>query len=292
MPDEIRYDVHDGVATITLNRPDRLNAITWPMYDDLLDIFDATDADDSVRAVVFTGAGRAFCAGADLGEGGSTFDYTPVDGAPVSDRGGDITLRIFRSLKPIIAAINGPAVGFGATVTLPMDFRMMSDGAKIGFVFGARGIAPEAASSWFLPRIVGVPTALEWCLTARLISPAEALSAGLARSIHPSADLLDSAYELAHEIASSVAPLSAVMIRQLIWQMSGAEHPMVAHSIDSAAMQSLGGLADAKEGIASFLEKRSPEWKLTPGNDLPDWFPWQQEPPYGTGLTTWNTPRR
>ncbi len=286
MSEHILYDVSDGVATITLNRPDRLNAITRPMYDDLLELFDATDQDDDVRVVVFTGTGRAFCAGADLGAGASTFDYARdrKDDEPVRDRGGEITLRIFRSFKPIIAAINGPAVGFGASVTLPMDFRMMADEAKIGFVFGARGIAPEAASSWFLPRIVGIPQALEWCLTARMIMPQEALSAGLVRSAHPVTGLLDAAYELAHEISRSIAPLSAVMIRQLIWQMSGAPHPMTAHSVDSAAVHSLGQLADAKEGIASFLQKRPPVWSLGPSNDLPSWFPWRDEPPYDTGF--------
>lgn len=282
MTDEILFDVSEGIATITLNRPDKLNSVTRPMYDDLNAMLDETDARDDVRAVIVTGAGRAFCAGADMS--GSAFDYEakgiePATGV-VRDRGGEFTLRVFRSLKPIIAAINGAAVGFGASSTLAMDFRLMADDAKTGFVFGARGIAPEAASSWFLQKIVGLPQALDWCLTGRMFPASEALSAGLVRSIHPKADVVDAARELATTIATNVAPVSAVMIRQMLWQMAAAPHPMSAHNVDSAAVASLGKLADAKEGVAAFFEKRPAEWSLKPSEDLPGWFPWAAEPPF------------
>ena len=269
---DVLYDVRDHVATITLNRPERLNAVTHPMYDDLHQIIDETDADDAVRAIVLTGAGRAFCAGADLGRGDSTFDYGVQDDEPVPDKGGAFALRLYSSLKPIIAAINGPAVGFGASVTLPADIRLMADTARIGFVYGARGIAPEGTSSWFLPRLIGLPIALEWCLTARMVSADEAVAAGLARSIHPIDELMNAAYGLAQTIATSVAPVSAVVIRRLLWRMSSAPVPAVAHPLESAAVHHLGQLADAKEGIASFLERRAPAWTLAPSSDLPAWL--------------------
>ena len=189
-------------------------------------------------------------------------------------------LRIFRSLKPVIAAINGPAVGVGASMTLPMDIRILADGAKVGFVFAARGIVPDGAASWFLPRIVGISQALEWCLTGRVFSAAEALQGGLVRSLHPADEIVSVATELAHEIAANVAPVSAVITRQLLWQMLGADHPMAAHRIDSRAIYDTGRMADAAEGVTSFLEKRPAKWSLTPGKDLPDWFPWRPEPPY------------
>ena len=282
MPETLTYAVADGVATITLNRPERLNAFNRTMLAELLEVFDETDADDGVRAVIVTGAGRAFCAGADLGAGSATFRSTAEigQGPAPRDGGGQLVLRIFRSLKPVIAAINGPAVGVGASMTLPMDVRILAEGAKVGFVFAARGIVPDGASSWFLPRVVGISRALEWCLTGRVFSAAEALEGGLVRSVHPAAEVVGVARELALEIAANVAPVSAVITRQLLWQMLGADHPMVAHRVDSRAIYDTGRLADAAEGVSSFLEKRPAEWTLTPGHDLPDWFPFSPEPPY------------
>jgi enoyl-CoA hydratase/carnithine racemase len=282
VPETLIYEVADGVATITLNRPDRLNAFSWTMFGELLEAFDDTDADDAVRAVVVTGAGRAFCAGADLGSGAKTFRSTVDigDGPAPRDTGGQLVLRIFRSLKPVIAAINGPAVGVGASMTLPMDIRVLAEGAKVGFVYAARGIVPDGAASWFLPRIVGISQALEWCLTGRVFPATEALGGGLVRSLHPADEVLSVATGLAREIATNVAPVSAVITRQLLWQMLGARHPMDAHRIDSQAIYDTGRMADAAEGVTAFLEKRPARWSLTPNNDLPDWFPWQSEPPY------------
>ena len=278
----VQYSVTDGVATITLNRPDKLNALNGEMYEGLMAAFDRTDGDDGVRAVIVTGAGRAFCAGADLGAGAATFDYGDNPAGPRArrDRGGMLVLRIFRSLKPVIAAINGPAVGVGITMTLPMDIRIMADSARIGFVFARRGIVPDGAASWFLPRVVGISQALEWCLTGRVFPAAEALAAGLARTVCPAADVLPVAAGLAQEIASNAAPVSAVLTRHLLWQSLGADHPMVTHRIDSRAIYDTGRMADAAEGIAAFLEKREPSWTLAPSRDLPEWFPWRPEPPF------------
>ncbi len=282
MAEAVLYSVSDGVATITLNRPDRLNAMNDAMYQGVLAALDETDGDDSVRAVIVTGAGRAFCAGADLGSGAATFNYGDhADSAEAHrDSGGVLVLRIFRSLKPVIAAINGPAVGVGLSMTLPMDLRLMADTARAGFVFAARGIVPDAASSWFLPRVVGISQALEWTLTGRVFPAAEALAGGLVRSLHPPGEVLPAAAKLASEIAANVAPVSAVLTRQLLWQMLGADHPMVAHRLDSRAIYETGRMADAAEGVAAFLEKRPASWSLAPSRDLPDWFPWRPEPPF------------
>jgi enoyl-CoA hydratase/carnithine racemase len=281
MAEAVHYSVTDGVATITLSRPDQLNALNAEMYHGLMGAFDRTDADDAVRAVVVTGAGRAFCAGADLSGGAGTFDYGPDAGEEAHrDRGGMLVLRIFRSLKPVIAAINGPAVGVGISMTLPMDIRILADSARVGFVFARRGIVPDGASSWFLPRIAGISQALEWCLTGRLISAGEALAGGLARTVCPAAEVLPVATALAAEIAASAAPVSAVLTRHLLWQSLGADHPMVTHRIDSRAIYDTGRAADAAEGVTAFLEKRDPDWTMAPSRDLPGWFPWRPEPPF------------
>ena len=289
MFETLLYDVADGIATITLNRPDKLNAFTVQMRDELIAAFDRSDADDAVRAVIVTGAGRAFCAGADLSAGGKTFDYDQAanaarDSAKVGevyrDGGGLVTLRIYRSLKPVIGAINGAAVGIGMTMQLPMDIRLASTDARFGFVFARRGITPEAASSWFLPRLVGLQTALEWCFTGRLFGAAEAQAQGLVRSVHAPDDLLPAARALAREIADHAAPVSVALTRQMLWQMAGAAHPMQAHRIDSRAIQSRGRSADAREGIGSFLEKRPPVWPDRVSRDMPDFYPWSAEPPF------------
>lgn len=285
-----QYSVDQGIATITLNRPDRLNAYNGQMREELLALFDETDADDNVRVVVITGAGRGFCAGADLASGGSTFDRK-ADSGELSrqslkvgdvyrDGGGTNTLRIFESLKPVIGAINGPAVGIGATMQLPMDIRMASTKAKFGFVFARRGITPEAASSWFLPRLVGMQTAMEWCMTGRVFGAEEALEKGLVRSLHEPEELLPAVYELAREIAENTAPVSVAMTRQMMWRMSAAPHPMYAHRIDSRSIQSRGESADAKEGVMSFLEKRPAEFPNKVSTDMPEFFPWWEEPEF------------
>jgi enoyl-CoA hydratase/carnithine racemase len=292
MFETILYDVADGIATITLNRPDRLNAFNTTMSKDIIAAFDLTDADDDVRAVIVTGSGRAFCAGADLGAGAATFDYATRDGRgpvmadgtidwahpDVRDTGGVTALRIFDSLKPVIAAINGPAVGIGITMTLPMDFRLVADGAKIGFVFARRGIVPEAASSYFLPRLVGIQTALEWCMTGRLLTAEEVHAGGLARSRHAPGDLLASATALAREIADNTAPVSVALTRQMLWRGLGMAHPMEAHRIDSRNVYARGRSADAAEGVTSFLEKRAPTFPDRVSNGMPPFFLWRQNP--------------
>jgi len=276
------YSLEDGIATITLNRPERLNAFTTRMMTDLISAFDHTDADDAVGAVIVTGAGRGFCAGADLSAGGATFDR---DARPEPERlaarvggveldgGGRVTLRIFDSLKPVIAAVNGPAVGVGVTMQLAMDIRMASSEARFGFVFARRGITPEAASSWFLPKLVGIPTALEWCYTGRVFPAQEALDKGLVRSLHAPDHLLPAARALAREIIENTSPVSIALTRQMIWRMAGADHPMEAHRADSRAIQARGPSADAREGVVSFLEKRAPLYSGRVSKDLPDIWP-------------------
>ena len=276
------YSVEDGIATITLNRPDRLNAFTSRMMTDMIAAFDATDADDAVGAVIVTGAGRGFCAGADLSAGGAPFDYAS-SAAPARiearvqgvqrDGGGRLTLRIYDSLKPVIAAVNGPAVGVGVTMQLAMDFRMASTAARFGFVFARRGINPEAASSWFLPKLVGVQTALEWCYTGRVFPAQEAFDKGLVRSLHEPEALLADARALAREIIDNTAPVSIALTRQMIWRMAGADHPMEAHKADSRAIQARGASADAREGVTSFLEKRPAVYPNRVSTDLPDIWP-------------------
>jgi enoyl-CoA hydratase/carnithine racemase len=279
---EIRYEVADHVLTITLDRPDRLNAFTATMGRELIDAFDRADADDDVRVVVVTGAGRGFCAGADLGGGGDTFDSRARrDGDEIPrDGGGRVTLRIFDSTKPVIAAINGPAVGVGITMTLPMDIRLAADDARMGFVFARRGIVPEAASSWFLPRIVGISQAMEWVATGRVFTAEEALAGRLVRSVHPGDGLLDAAYALAGEIVEHAAPVSVALGRRLLWTMLGAEHPMAAHRADSRAMFSRGQSDDAREGVTAFLEKRPAQFGDRVSDGLPELFPGREEPAF------------
>ena len=283
------YDVEDGIATVTLNRPDKLNAFTARMMVEMIQVFDLTDADDAVRVVIVTGAGRAFCAGADLSSGGSTFDRTSPQalereegkvGDVYRDGGGRVTLRIFNSLKPVIAAVNGAAVGVGVTMQLPMDIRMASTDARFGFVFAKRGITPEAASSWFLSKVVGISTALEWCFTGRVFPASEALERGLIRSVHAPEDLLPAARALAREIADNTASVSVALTRQMIWRMAGKDHPMEAHKVDSRAIQSRGASADTKEGVSAFLEKRPAKYPNTVSHDLPDVFPEWKEPEF------------
>ena len=270
----VLYDVADGIATLTLNRPDRLNAVNGTVIRELVEAFDRTDADDGVRAVIVTGAGRAFCAGADLGGGATTFDR-PGDGPDTHrDGGGIVTLRIFESKKPVIAAINGPAVGFGITFTLPMDVRLASSDAKIGFVFARRGVVPEACSTWFLPRLVGVAQAAEWTYTGRVFSAEEARAGGLVSRVLSPAELLPAARALAREIADNTSAVSVALIRQMLWRMLGADHPRAAHRVDSLGMWYTGRSADAREGITSFLEKRPPRFTGQPSKDMPPFYPW------------------
>jgi len=283
--EQIAYDVDGAVLTITLDRPDRLNAFTGQMMREMIDAFDRADADDGIRAVIVTGRGRGFCAGADLAAGGDSFDQRAREGGSSSidehrDGGGLLTLRIFESKKPVIAAINGPAVGVGITMTLPMDIRLASTEARMGFVFARRGLVPEAASSWFLPRVVGISRAAEWVFTGRVFSAQEALDARLVRSLHPPDDLLPAARELAQEIAGTTSAISVALSRQMLWRMLGADHPMEAHKVDSRAIYTLGQMADVREGVASFLEKRPPEFSLKVSEDLPDFFPWWDDRPF------------
>ncbi len=280
---QIKYEVDGHIATITLNRPDRLNAFTRQMGSEIIAAFDEIDADDNVRVVVVTGSGRGFCAGADLAAAGQdTFNAAARGRDPDKvnrDGGGLVTLRIFSSTTPVIAAINGPAVGVGITMTLPMDIRLASESARIGFVFNRRGLVPEAASSWFLPRLVGVSKALEWCYTGRVFGAPEAGDAGLLRVV-PDDQLLGEAYAMAAEIATYASPVSAALTRQMLWRGLTFDHPMQAHRVDSRAVQSLGELDDVKEGVSSFLEKRPPNWTLRPSVDTPEVFPDWEEPPF------------
>lgn len=281
----LTLDVEDGIALLTLNRPDKLNAFNTQMMLDMIAAFDATDADDAVRVVIVTGAGRGFCAGADLSGGAQTFNYDArgeQDKAARTregiqrDGGGLLTLRIYESLKPVIAAVNGPAVGVGVTMQLAMDIRMASTEARFGLVFARRGLNPEAASSWFLPRLVGVQTALEWCYTGRVFPAQEALDKGLVRSVHAPDDLLPAAKALAREIADNTAAVSIALTRQLIWRNAGAAHPMDAHMADSRGIQARGQMADAREGVMSFLEKRPANYPDKVSSDMPDiWDHWQ-----------------
>jgi enoyl-CoA hydratase/carnithine racemase len=294
----ILYDLGDNIVTITLNRPEKLNAFTGQMMEELIDAFDRADADDNVRAIIVTGAGRAFCAGADLSAGANTFDYSAREDRPgrkpiikadgqvdlsdesIRDGGGRLTLRIFDCLKPVIAAVNGPAVGVGVTMQLAMDIRLASETARFGFVFSRRGIVPEACSSWFLPRVVGISQALEWAYSGRVFSAQEALEGRLIKKIYRPDQLLAGARELAHEIANNTAPVSVALIRQMMWRMLGADHPMEAHKVDSRGIFTRGSSPDVREGVSSFLEKRPAKFPNKVSSDMPAFFPWWTERKY------------
>jgi len=290
----IKYEVTDQILTITLNRPDKLNAFNAAMQREMIEAFDAADKDDNIRGIIVTGSGRAFCAGADLSSGADTFDrdarrapvrrlangHVDYSDPNARDGGGQLTLRIFKCLKPVIAAVNGPAVGIGVTMQLAMDIRIASEAARFGFVFSQRGIVPEAASSWFLPRIVGISQALEWCYTGRVFPAQEALAGRLVSKVVAPDELLPAARALAREIATKTAPVSIALIRQMMWRMLGADDPMEAHKVDSRGIYERGRSDDVKEGVMSFLEKRPANFRNNVSKDMPDYFPWWDEREY------------
>ncbi|HEX2651359.1 MAG TPA: crotonase/enoyl-CoA hydratase family protein [Burkholderiales bacterium] len=280
---DIRIEKADRILTVTLNRPDKLNAFTTRMRDELIAAFAAADADDEVRVVIVTGAGRAFCAGADLSAGRETFDFAKRGGpeaAEQRDGGGRVSLAIYGSKKPVIAAVNGAAVGVGVTMTLPMDIRIASTEARFGFVFARRGIVPEACSSWFLPKVVGLSQAAEWLYTGRVFGAEEALAARLVSRVVPPEEVLPAARKLAREIADNTSAVSVALSRQMLWRMAGADHPMEAHKVDSRAIYAMGASDDVKEGIASFKEKRAPRFTMRASKDMPDFYPWWEERPF------------
>jgi len=283
MFDEILYEVQDGICTVTLNRPERLNAVTARMIDELIAAFDQADADDSVRAVIVTGAGRAFCAGADLAAGSRTFDAAargrPERPEDHRDGGGRVTLRIFDLKKPVIAAVNGPAVGFGITLTLAMDVRLASTAARIGFVFARRGVVPEACSTWFLTRLVGIGQAAEWVLTGRVFTAEDALAGRLVSRVLAPEALLPAARALAREIADHTSAVSVALARQMLWKLLGADHPREAHRLESLGMYWTGRSADAREGVTAFVEKRPARFPLRPSADMPPFYPWWRQEP-------------
>jgi enoyl-CoA hydratase/carnithine racemase len=278
---DILYEVEDNIATITMNRPDKLNAFTSVMLEEIIDAVDRTDADDDVRAVIFTGAGRGFCAGADLSRGASTFDMKEREGAGSiddwRDGGGLVSLRLFESKKPLIAAVNGPAAGVGVTMQLPMDIRIASTEARFGLVFTRRGVVMEACSSWFLPRLVGISQAMEWVMSGRVFPAEEALKGGLVSQVVAPDDLMPTARAIAREIADNTSAVSVALCRHMMWKMLGADHPMEAHKIDSRGIRSMGQLPDAYEGVQSFLEKRPGQYTMKPSTDMPEFFPWWKE---------------
>jgi enoyl-CoA hydratase/carnithine racemase len=284
--EQIRYEVEDRVLTLTLDRPERLNAFTGQMLTEMVDAFDRADADDDVRAIIVTGAGRGFCAGADLAKGAETFNYdaNPRDrtegGQWERDGGGLLTLRIFELKKPIIAAVNGAAVGVGVTMQLPMDIRIAAESARFGFVFSRRGIVPEACSTWFLPRLVGISQALEWAYSGRVFPASEALAGGLVSQVVPDDQLLATARGIAREIADNTSALSVTLIRHMMWKLLGADHPMEAHKLDSRGVQALGRGPDAAEGVLSFLQKRPPQFEGKVSRDMPEYFPWWTSPEF------------
>jgi enoyl-CoA hydratase/carnithine racemase len=278
--EQIGYEIEDGILTLTLDRPEKLNAFTTIMLKELLDAFDRADNDDTIKVIIVTGTGRGFCAGADLSMGANTFDADSRNDRPSGlnrDGGGILSLRIYDCLKPVIAAVNGPAVGVGVTMQLPMDIRIASEAARFGFVFARRGIVPEACSSWFLPRIVGISKALEWSYSGRVFSATEALEGGLVSEIVEPENLLARAKDIARDISTKTSSVSMAMIRQMMWKMLGTDHPMEAHKIDSRGIYSLGTSSDAREGVVSFLEKRPAQFSDTVSKNMPEFYPWWEE---------------
>jgi enoyl-CoA hydratase/carnithine racemase len=285
--EQIRYEVADRIATVTLNRPDARNTVTYAMIEDLIEVFAAVDADDAVRVAVVTGAGRFFSAGTDISGDAGGFapgspDFEPLRGTR-RDIGGELAIRIFDCTKPVIAAINGTAVGVGVTMTLPMDVRIAADDARFGVPFVRRGIVPESCAAWFLPRVVGIARAVDWAITGRIFAADEALSTGLVRELMPADQVLPRAHEIAAEIAQQTAPISVALTRQLMWKLLGAEHPMLANQLESKALAAVQRGPDTAEGIASFLEKRAPNFTQRPSRDLPDFYPWWDEQPFFPG---------
>ena len=271
---ELLTSMNGDTFVISLNRPKKLNAFTKTMQDELIKVFDYTDENDEIKSIVITGEGRAYCAGADLVDGPNTFNYAE-EGNRLSndghrDGGGLVALRIFRSKKPVIGAINGDAVGVGATMTLPMDIRIASKSARFGFVFSRRGAVPEACSSWFLPRIVGISKALDWCYTGKVFNSQEALQYGLVSDVLPDDKLIDRALEIGSSYSAKTSAVSVSLARRMMWNMLAATHPEEAHILDSMAMERMGKSPDIKEGIASFLEKRAPNFSMKVSKDLPD----------------------
>ncbi|MCF8040574.1 MAG: enoyl-CoA hydratase/isomerase family protein [Desulfarculaceae bacterium] len=280
---ETIYQVKDRVALITLNRPERLNAYTPQMRLELIHLLGQADQDDQVRAVVVTGAGRAFCAGMDLAAGGETFNFKAKDPAQASmadhrDGGGQVALAAFKCRKPVIAAMNGAAVGVGITMTLAMDMRVAAEDAKMGLVFTRRGLVPEACSTWFLTRLVGAGKALELACTGRVFRAGDQEGTGLFNYILPADQVLPKALELAQEIAANTSGTSVALAKAMVWHGLGEADPQSVHLIDSRVFYWAGKQPDAAEGIQSFLEKRPPEFKLSPTRDLPDFYPWWKEP--------------
>lgn len=282
--DQIKYELNGGILIITLNRPEKLNAFTNTMMRELIEAFRRADADDEVRVIIVTGAGKSFCAGDDLSSGSFEF-VAESEGTKEAleghrDGGGLLTLEIFDVKKPVIAAINGAAVGIGITMTLPMDIRVASENAKMGFVFTRRGIVPDACSHWFLPRIVGISRASEWLITGRVFSAQEALKSGLVNDVVPQPEILTAAVELAREIVDNTSAVSVALTRQLLWRMSGTDHPIEAHKIESKCLYYMGRSADCYEGVKSFLEKRSAKFKMGPSKDMPKFYPWWNARPF------------
>ncbi|MCK9276376.1 MAG: crotonase/enoyl-CoA hydratase family protein [Syntrophales bacterium] len=276
----ITYQLQDNVATITLNRPDKLNAVNDGMLNELIEAFDQADKDDEVRAIIVTGAGRAFCAGADLADKENTFNYRTESLEDHRDSGGTVVLKIFELKKPVIAAINGPAVGFGITMTLPMDVRIAVENAKIAFPFTRRGIVPDACCAWFLPRIVGISRAVEWTMTGRTFSAEEAFKNGLLSMIAAPHEVMKKSMAVAREISDNTSAVSVALTRQLFWRTLGADHPMEVHRLDSKCIYYMGLSKDSSEGALSFLEKRPPHFTMKPGTDMPDFYPWWYDIPF------------
>jgi enoyl-CoA hydratase/carnithine racemase len=288
--EQIRYELTDGLLVITLNRPDQLNAYTRTMMNELLDAFDRSDKDDDVRVVLVTGAGRAFCAGADVSSGGDTFQRNAGVSEPNRDGGGRLSLRIYESLKPVIGVVNGAAVGFGMTMTLPMDIRLASTTARFGCVFVRRGIVPEAASTWFLPRLIGHSRAAELMYTGRVIDAQEALESGLVRSIHPPDELMAAALAISREIADSTSAVSVALARKLLWRGQTFDEPYSSHIAESRALGVVATGPDAREGINAFLEKRPAVFPAKVSDSLPDVFS-DPQPSWAADLP-WASPPR